>query len=159
MAAAPYGVIGKDGGLPWHCPDEREHFRTLTQGHVIVMGRKTFDTMPCVLLKEHLPVVFSRQQEKSCVNNDIKYTSVNSIECFLAYINQLKNQKIFMVGGAEIAHLFLENDLLTDFILTKIHQSYEGDTFLNLKLLENWPQTVLNQTAHYTIYHINHPKK
>ncbi len=158
MATDPRGVIGKDGGLPWHYPDELDHFCTLTRGHVVVMGRKTFEIMPDVLLKERIPVVFSRQQEKSCINNDIEYTSVHSIEDFLKYINQSRNEKIFMIGGAEIAHLFLENKLITEFILTKIHQSYEGDTSLNLKLFEDWPQTILKHTENYTIYHLKYPK-
>ncbi len=158
MATDPHGVIGKGGGLPWHYADELEHFRTLTHGHVIVMGRKTFEAMPRTLLKGCIPIVFSRQQTKPCANNDIEYTSVNSIEGFLAHINQLKTQKIFMIGGAEIAHLFLENELLTDFILTKIHQSYEGDASLNLKFFQDWPQTILKRTENYTIYHLKNPK-
>jgi len=158
MATDPQGVVGKEGGLPWHYTDELKHFRKITHGHVIVMGRRTFEATPCDILKERHSIVFSRQQRKSCVNKDTEYTFVNSIEDFLAHIGQWKNQKIFMIGGAEIAHLFLEKELLAEFILTKIHQSYEGDTYLNLNLLEDWPQTVLSRTENYTIYHLKNPK-
>ena len=63
-----------------------------------------------------------------------------------------------MFGGAEIAHLFLEKDLLSEFILTRIHKSYEGNKYIDLKCLETWPRTIMTETKDFTIYSYKNPK-
>lgn len=68
MAVDPSGVIGINNGLPWHYPSELEHFRQVTDKQVIVMGRKTFEAIPQNILKNRVPVVFSRNKLSSCFN-------------------------------------------------------------------------------------------
>lgn len=157
MASDPNGVIGKGKDLPWHFPDEFEHFQKTTFGHVVVMGRKTFETMPLSLLRNRTPVIFSHQVKPS-FHAEIECIFVTSLEDFLTRKSQWDNKKIFMIGGAEIAHLFLKNGLISEFILTRIDQPFEGDVHLNLKLLDGWPQTILKQTPNYTICCLKNPK-
>ncbi len=145
-------MIGKGGEIPWHYPEELAHFREKTRGHVVVMGRKTFETVPMLFFQERTPVVFSRHALDIPV-----CTVVSSIEGFLAHQEEWQDRKIFVVGGADIAHLFLKHNLLTDFILTKIHKSYEGTAYLKLEYLDAWEETILVTTGNYTIVHLKNP--
>ncbi|NSM56644.1 dihydrofolate reductase [Wolbachia endosymbiont of Atemnus politus] len=147
MAVDPSGVIGVNNGLPWHYPSELEHFRQVTDKQVIVMGRKTFETIPQNILKDRTPIVFSRNKLSSCFNRDIKCTIVSSMQEFQSIQS---SSKIFVIGG-QIAHLFLEHDLISEFIITEIHKSYKGDVYFNLALLDRWNKIILTKTEDYTI--------
>ncbi|MGL9758752.1 MAG: dihydrofolate reductase [Wolbachia sp.] len=145
MAVDPKGVIGINNRLPWHYPSELDHFRHVTDKQVIVMGRKTFETIPQNILK---PIVFSRNKLSPCFNKGIECTIVSSMQEFLSIQS---SSKVFMIGGAQIAHLFLEYDLISEFIITEIHRPYEGDVYFNLTLLDRWNKTILTKTKDYTI--------
>lgn len=145
MAVDPKGVIGINNRLPWHYPSELDHFRQVTDKQVIVMGRKTFETIPQNILK---PIVFSRNKLSPCFNKGIECTIVSSMQEFLSIQS---SSKVFMIGGAQIAHLFLEYDLISEFIVTEIHRPYEGDVYFNLTLLDRWNKTILTKTKDYTI--------
>ncbi|WP_341819995.1 dihydrofolate reductase [Wolbachia endosymbiont (group A) of Cydia strobilella] len=148
MAVDPKGVIGINNGLPWHYPSELDHFRQVTDKQVIVMGRKTFETMSQNILKDRIPVVFSCDKLNSCFNRGVKCTIISSMQEFLSIQS---NSKVFMIGGAQIAHLFLEYDLISEFIITEIHKPYKGDVYFNLTLLDGWHKTILTKTKDYTI--------
>nr|WP_253309581.1 dihydrofolate reductase [Rickettsia endosymbiont of Ceutorhynchus assimilis] len=148
MAVDPKGVIGINNGLPWHYPSELDHFRQVTDKQVIVMGRKTFEIVPQNILKDRIPVVFSRNKLSSCFNRGIKCTIISSMQEFLSIQS---SSKVFMIGGAQIAHLFWEYDLISEFIITEIHRLYKGDVYFNLTLLDGWYKTALAQTKDYTI--------
>ena len=152
MAATPDGIVGKGSGLPWNYAKELEHFRKTTEGQVMVMGRKTFDSCPPALFKQK-PIVFSKtiHSSKLC-------TVVGSIEEFLHHLEIINCDKIFMIGGAAIAEFFLKNNLISEFIFTKVHKNYEGDSSMDLKLLDNWHQMLLTKTKDYTIYRLTNPK-
>src|SRR5437764_15415023 len=62
VAIADNGVIGKDGGIPWHIPEDMKRFKALTLGHTIVMGRKTWDSLPRKPLPGRVNVVVTRQK-------------------------------------------------------------------------------------------------
>lgn len=147
MAVDPKGVIGINNGLPWHYPSELDHFRQVTDKQVIVMGRKTFEIMPQNILKDRIPVVFSRNKLNSCFNRGVNCTIISSMQEFLSIQS---SSKVFMIGGAQIAHLFLEYDLISEFIITEIHRLYKGDVYFNLTLLDGWYKTALAQTKDYT---------
>jgi dihydrofolate reductase len=154
MAVDPKGVVGINNGLPWHYPSELDHFHQVTDKQVIVMGRKTFETMPQNILKDRIPIVFSRNKLSSRFDGSIKCTIISSIQEFLSIQSSWSYPKIFMIGGAQIAHLFLEYDLISEFIITKIHRPYKGDVYFNLTLLDGWHQTILTQMKDYTIYRL-----
>lgn len=151
MAVDPNGVIGVNNKLPWYYPSELKHFHQVTNKQVIVMGRKTFETIPKSILQGRTPIIFSRNKLNSCFNRDIKCTVVSSMQEFLSTQN---NSKIYMIGGAQIAHLFLKHNLISEFIITEIHGSYKGDVYFNLILLDRWNKTILTRTQDYSIYRI-----
>ena len=148
MATSLEGTIAKDGAIPWYYPDDLTHFKQLTKGQIMVMGRKTFETMPDSIFTDRVAIIFSR---KPFLPRNSKYINVHNIKDFFSVIKFLDKQKIIMVGGAEIAHLFLQENLITEFILTKINKSYLGDTHLNLAFFENWSKEILNSNDNYTI--------
>jgi dihydrofolate reductase len=153
MACDPHGVIGKGNDLPWNYPEELAHFRRTVKGHIIIMGEKTFESIPNDILESCQAIVFSRTTPRAATSN---CTFVSSLEALLA-LPMPENVKMFVIGGGEIAHLFLRHNLIADFILTKIHKTYEGDVFLDLSLLRDWPESVIQQSRDYTIYQLVNP--
>ncbi|WP_174516083.1 dihydrofolate reductase [Wolbachia endosymbiont of Cardiocondyla obscurior] len=151
MAVDPKGVIGINNGLPWHYPSELDHFRQVTDKQVIVMGRKTFETMPQDILGNRIPIVFSRNKLNSCFNRGVKCTIISSMQEFLSIQSNWSYPQIFVIGGAQIAHLFLEYNLISEFIMTEIYKPYKGDVYFNLTLLDGWHKTILTKTKDYTI--------
>jgi len=120
VAIAENRAIGKDNELLWHLPADLKHFKAVTKGHTIIMGRKTFDS-----IKKPLP---HRRNIVVTRNSDLKIEGaevVNTVDEALAICQA--EQEVFIVGGAEIYKLAMP---LTDRIyLTTVHRSYEADTY------------------------------
>lgn len=156
MATTEQGVIGCNNTLPWNYPEEMEHFRSTTNGHIVVMGKRTYDTTHESLAINRDLIVFSH--DPNFTSNYAKI--VNSLDEFLQYIQSLEtNKKIFMIGGASIAHLFLERRLISSFILTKIHSLYPGDSYLDLRYFQDWQENILYKSTDYTIYKLIKPEE
>ena len=122
LARADNGVIGRDGGLPWHLPADLKRFKTLTlgesgEGKPMIMGRKTFESFPSPLPgRRH--IVLTRDPDWSADGAEV----VHSVEAALA----TAGDDAFVIGGAEVFALFLAR---ADRIeLTEVHLSPEGDT-------------------------------
>lgn len=121
VAMSENNVIGKDNGLPWHLPEDFRRFRNMTTGHNIIMGRKTFDSLPDILPNRH-HIVLSR--DAFLVENDKRVTFVRSIVELLGIIRP--DEKYFVIGGGEVYRLLLP---LCDTVhMTIIHRIIEGDT-------------------------------
>jgi dihydrofolate reductase len=120
VARAQNGVIGRDGKLPWHIPADLKRFKTLTMGSVMVMGRKTFDSLPGVLPgRRH--VVLTRDErwhaEGAQVAHDVEEA-----------LHLSAGQAVSVIGGAEIFRLFLP---IADRIeLTEVVGDVQGDTVM-----------------------------
>ena len=110
------GAIGKDGDLPWRQTTDLKHFKEITEGNTIVMGRKTWDSLPGKLPNRR-HIVMSRS-----AINDVETCSYDEV------ISLAKNKNIFIIGGGEIYKLFLDE---VDVIhRTIIHCNISGaDTF------------------------------
>jgi dihydrofolate reductase len=112
-------LIGRDNGLPWHLPADLKHFKQITMGHYMIMGRKTFESIGKPL-PGRTSVVITRQP-------DLKYEGcimASSLEDALAKCPADAN--VFIIGGAEI---FNQSLPLCDFLhTTLIHHQFEGDT-------------------------------
>ncbi|NRB11174.1 MAG: dihydrofolate reductase [Rickettsiaceae bacterium] len=154
MACTKSGVIGLNNKVPWNYPDEFKHFKQTTYQHIVIMGRKTFaESLTNNIAKNRFNIVFSKNSNLKKETKEMSNTLVvANLEEFFAINNLPENKKIFMIGGAEIANLFLENNLLSDFILTKIHREYPGDTFLPMKYFQK-DGKLLTKTADFSIYY------
>lgn len=135
-AVADNNVIGKDGDIPWHIPEDMTHFKEQTVDHPVIMGRKTFESLPesyCPL-PERTNIVLSRSDFQ---HQDESVKSANSLE--EAYsIAETLDEKAFIIGGASIYRQALEDaDMM---ILTEIHEEYDGDTFFPDWNSDNWKE-------------------
>ena len=134
-AASENNIIGKDNKLIWRLSDDLKHFKELTKGHFVIMGRKTFESMPKAL-PNRTNVIITRKTDYKVENAIV----VNSLEKALK-VAENDNQP-FIIGGGEIYKLSME---IADRIeLTRVHTSIEGDTSFPEIDLEKW-QEVKNE--------------
>jgi dihydrofolate reductase len=110
-------VIGKDGKIPWHVSEDLKRFKRLTLGHVVLMGRKSYDSLGKPLPGRRNVVLTSR-----------KIAGVETFASINAALDALNDQeKVYVIGGGEIFKLFLER--ADEMYLTLINNDIEGDTF------------------------------
>jgi dihydrofolate reductase len=118
VARAQNGVIGRNGRLPWHLPADLKRFKALTMGSVMVMGRRTFDSLPG-LLPGRRHIVLTRDPDWSAPGAEI----ARSLEEALRLAN---GERVSVIGGAEIFALFLP--IADRLELTEVLVNIEGDT-------------------------------
>lgn len=122
-ALAKNGVIGKDNALPWHLPEDLQHFRQLTSGHAVIMGRKTWESLPARFrpLPERLNVVVTRDPAYAAAGAAV----VHSLEEAEKVCAAAPPQKLFVIGGAALyAHALPHARRLE---LTEIDADFDGD--------------------------------
>ena len=119
VARAQNGTIGKDGALPWHIPADLKRFKALTMGSAMVMGRKTFESLPG-LLPGRRHIVLTRDRNWRAEGADVAH----DVEDALALAGE--DSRLSVIGGADIFALFLP--LATRIELTEIMADYVGDT-------------------------------
>ena len=132
-ARSDNNVIGSEGRIPWHLPADLKHFKALTVGHAIMMGRKTFESIGKPL-PDRLTVVVSR-------NRDYKragITVVHSPEAALAFADQNETE-VFVCGGAEIYRLALP--LANRMYLTRVHTVVRGNVLFPEFSSKEWQLT------------------
>jgi len=129
-AAAENNTLGKDNDLIWHLPEDFKRFKRLTSGHSIIMGRKTFESLPGILPKRK-HIVISRKENYKAKGAVVTSSLEEAIK--LAYE---EDENPFIIGGGEIYGQAIK---LVDFIeLTRIHTEVEGDTFFPEINLKEW---------------------
>jgi dihydrofolate reductase len=119
--------IGKDNDLMWNLPADMQFFKETTKGHVVIMGRKNYDSIPAKFrpLPGRSNVVLSRQanfEAPGC-------TVYDSLATCLQNLKLQEGQKAFIIGGAQIYQLALESGLVKEIFLTHIEKVYDADTF------------------------------
>jgi dihydrofolate reductase len=122
VAIADNGVIGKGGGIPWHISEDLKRFKALTLGHAIVMGRKTWDSLPRKPLPGRVNVVVTRQVEWHA-EGAITASS-------LGQATSGTSGTVMVIGGAEIYERALP--LASRIELTEVHKNFEGDARFDL---------------------------
>lgn len=149
--------IGKSNSIPWYLPEDLQYFKKLTEGHIIIMGRKTFDSLPNGPLKNRLHIVISR--------NTVNYDSPNVIVTDMIHIFDVinttrdipgyKNKKIFIIGGSEIYTLFIDY-CAEIYITTVMLSNIQGTIYFNTHLLKDFtlvstsPKHVSKNNIEYT---------
>lgn len=116
--------IGKDGDIPWHCPEDLQHFKRETKGCIVIMGRKTADSIVRRLngpLPDRTNVVLSRSGWCSA-----GFITMKSKEAVLNLYNRELPRRIYVIGGKEIYDLFMPET--EEIILSDIGLSFECDT-------------------------------
>lgn len=125
------GLIGADNRLPWHLPADLKHFKALTMGHPILMGRRTHESIGRALPGRQNIVLTHRpgyRAEGCTVVNDLKQ----------AY-GAAGKQELMMIGGAKVYEQVLPS--ARRIYLTRIHHAFEGDTFFPETDWPEWHET------------------
>lgn len=120
VAIAENNAIGKDNQLLWRLPADLKHFKQITTGHTIIMGRKTYDSIGKPLPNRR-NIVVSRNAGLQIPGVEV----TGNIEDALALCAE--EQEVFIIGGAEIYKSTMERS--NRIYLTRVHQSYAGDAF------------------------------
>ena len=122
-ARAANGVIGKDGVMPWHLPEDLAHFKRLTQGHPVIMGRKTWDSLPPRFrpLPGRSNIVITRQADWQA-DGALPATSLQDALRLCG-----EAQEAWVMGGAQI--YLLAMPLAIRIEVTEIGQDFDGDAF------------------------------
>lgn len=128
VARADNRVIGNGGQLPWHIPEDLKHFKKITMGKPMVMGRKTFESLPG-LLPGRRHIVLTRDTAWRAEGAEV----VHTIEEAITLAGDVP--EIAIIGGADIFAAFLP--LAHRIELTEVHRSPEGDTLMP-PLGTNW---------------------
>lgn len=131
LARASNGVIGIDGRLPWRIPADLRHFKQVTKDRPMIMGRKTFDSLPG-LLEGRRHIVLTRDPNWAEEGAEIAHTPE-------AALKMANGPHACIIGGAEIYRLFLPR---ADRIeLTEVAASPDGDTMLEAFDAKIWKET------------------
>ena len=128
VARAANGVIGRNGTLPWHIPADLQHFKRVTMGTPMIMGRKTFESLP-KLLPGRRHIVLTRDRTWSAPGAEVAATAEHALALS-------DSERISVIGGAEIFRLFMP--LATRIELTEVHADIAGDTFMPPEDQTSW---------------------
>ena len=120
LARADNGVIGCDNRLPWHIPADLKHFKAITQGKPMIMGRRTFESLPG-LLPGRRHIVLTRDRAWSAPGAEV----VHDLAGALGLVTE---GAVAVIGGAEIFALFL--DWADKIELTEVHADIAGDAIV-----------------------------
>ncbi len=132
-AQSTSGVIGRDGGIPWRLPEDLARFKELTMGHTVVMGRRTWESLPRSVrpLPGRRNIVITRDPDYRADGADV----VTSIEAALA------EPQTWVIGGSEIYHLALPAATRCEVTEVEIDLRLEDDDALAPVLDESWVGT------------------
>ncbi len=145
VAVAKNNVIGGDNDLPWYLPEDLKHFKKITTGHTVLMGRKTYESI-INRLKKPLPdrksVVITHQTDYAVPEGVLVFHSIDDA------IAALKNEDLYFIGGASIFRAGLEQ---ADYMyMTHVHKEYPGDILFPAINWAEWDKTQEEPHEEYT---------
>lgn len=143
VACDPHGVIGKENKLPWRCKEDLQLFRKTTLNHAVIMGRKTWDSIPRKPLDNRANLVISRTRWDSrpdesiffygsidvairSTKNAVKYSDMYGTHTNLS-LKQYADKDIFIIGGAQTYKQALDMNLVDRIIMSTMNKVYDGD--------------------------------
>ncbi|KAB1196055.1 MULTISPECIES: dihydrofolate reductase [Haloferax] len=128
-AVAENGVIGRDGDMPWHLPEDLKHFKETTMGHPVVMGRKTYESIARQLdgpLPGRQSVVLTSRDLDLPDGAQTAASIAEAVDASVTVANEMGVETVYVVGGATVYEQFL--DRASKLVLTELDDTYEGDT-------------------------------
>lgn len=146
VATSLNGIIGNNNKIPWTCKEDMKRFKNITTGNVVIMGRKTFESLDKPL-KNRINIVITASQKEEFIeiivkdpgeefSGATKLYKFNSLEKALEYVKKFKHfKKIFIIGGNTLYQQTL--NICNDIYLTIIKEEIEGDTYFFKKDIIN----------------------
>lgn len=154
--------IGKDNKIPWCIKEDMKHFRKLTIGHVIIMGRNTFESLPngkplekrMNLIVTKNCIDFRAKQHGKQINH--QFICSHSLEDAISIAEQMndvakKEQVVFIIGGGQVYKYALENNLVNKMIISKVHGTYNGNVFFPEFDEDKWESKVVSQHERFDV--------
>lgn len=132
VAKASNDVIGGDNKLLWHISEDLKRFKEITSGHTIIMGRKTFESLPKILPNRH-HIVITRD-----TNFKVDSEAVTVINDISDVISRFKDteEEVFIIGGGEIYKTLIP--YTKKLYLTRVYKDFEGDTSFPVINYDEW---------------------
>lgn len=133
--------IGKNNDLMWHLPADMKFFKETTSGHIVVLGRKNYESIP----EKYRPLpnrenaVLTRNKFYEADGANIFY----SLEDCLKYYSNEEDCTVFVIGGGEIYRQALELNVVDEMYITHVDERYDADTFFTELDLENWESELI----------------
>ncbi|MFC6785856.1 dihydrofolate reductase [Halobaculum halobium] len=128
-AVAANGVIGADGGMPWHFPADMRHFKETTTGHPVIMGRRTYESIASDIggpLPDRTNIVLSRSGPDLPDDVIVAESVDEALAAARADAVARGVATVYVAGGGAVYEQFLP--LADELTLTEVHDSYDGDT-------------------------------
>jgi dihydrofolate reductase len=132
-AIADNYAIGKSNKLPWHLPADLKHFKTLTTGSAVVMGKRTFESLPNGPLPNRKNIVLSSMMSEGVTEG---YYEANSIEDALELCDNEKN--VFIIGGGSVYQQSMES--AQTMHITWVHDEFAADAFFPTIDFTKWKE-------------------
>ncbi len=128
--------IGRNNDLMWHLPADMKFFKETTTNHIVVMGRKNYDSIPSKYrpLPNRVNVVLTRNvdyQAEGCL-------VFNSLEACLEFFKNEAEKTVFIIGGGEIYRKALELNCIDEMYISHVNKMYGADTFFPEFDLKKW---------------------
>lgn len=146
---ASNGVIGKDGKIPWHLSSDLKYFKEITEGSSVIMGRKTFESLPKAL-PNRFNIVLSKSKKLLDYHEDggprVAVANSKSSALLMASFNE----KIFVIGGEDIYKMFI--DEADKIYVSVLPIEFEGDTFfpeIDLKIWKVASSELIRDSMYY----------
>ncbi len=135
VAVSRNGVIGRDGGLPWHISADLKRFKQITMGKPLIMGRKTWESLPKRPLPGRTNIVITRQADYDAPGA----RRAGDVDAALKIAEAKRPEEIAVIGGGEIFRMFMP--MVDRVYLTEADLSVEGDTFFPKLDPADWRET------------------
>jgi len=162
VAFSKNGIIGNKNQIPWDIPEDLKRFRDLTINNIVVMGRKTFESLPSGPLKNRINIILTNKvvnvKDENNPNPNVIYANADNISTIIKNINQ-PYKSVFIIGGSEIYKLFINYCKIIH--ITYIDEDFDGDAYFpydinyfidNYKLITSKKYTSEKQNIKYKYY-------
>ncbi|MFA7314881.1 MAG: dihydrofolate reductase [Candidatus Magasanikbacteria bacterium] len=122
-AVSSNNCIGKNNALPWDIPEDLKHFKDITDGHAVLMGQNTWESIPEKFrpLPNRKNIVLTKEKDYKVPGNVDVYNSIDEA------LEKYKNKDLFVIGGASIYAQTINK--VDQLFITEVHQFVDGDTF------------------------------
>lgn len=132
VAVSKNNMIGKDNSIPWFIPEDLKRFKEITMGKKMIMGRKTFESLPGVLPgRKHIILTRNKDYKVDNENVEVYYDFDNLINKF-----KDSEEEVFIIGGSEIYNKFYK--YANKLFLTEVDLEVDGDTTFPIIDLNEW---------------------
>jgi len=140
-ALSENGAIGKDNDLIWHLPDDLKFFKNKTLKKVVIMGRKNFESIPEKYrpLPDRINVVLTRSKDFNADGAKVFHSMADAMN----WCREEGYSEVFVIGGGEIYAEAIRSGMVDAMFLTRVHATFEGDTFFPDFDESKWEREVL----------------